>query len=560
MREEVHGEEATMIDGKHKPAPRTEPLGRLRKRLDGLFAPRGPVPEDQLLFARLLNGLFLASIPVLLSIIVVRLALGIKLSETANLALLVLVAVSVLGALILRSGRVCFAGSVLTFALWAAGSFISWMYFGIRDVAAVIPLFAVLIAFVVLPWQAGFLLTVLSIGSIWLSVARELRSPHRPEIATPPDAGLAFTVILILVGLLALAFGETLRRAVRRTIATQQSLSKSENELASILQRTPDIIYRLDAEGRIAYVNDAVRRYGYEPSKMLGTHLLDYVHPEDRDLAKHHADERRTGDRSTKALEIRLLTCQSNERAAEYAAAPVFHEPVFLLEAEGLYEDGPEPRRRLGTQGIARDITERKRAEEALKKSEEKYSKVFQAAPVGVAVASLDDARVLDVNGEFEKIFGFSHDELVDHSALDVGLWENPEERKHVIDLIRGGDPAKELEVRLRAKDGQVRTLRYNGHQIDIGGVAFLITTVVDITDRKRVEEALKKSEEKYSTVFHSAPAGFIVASLDQARILDVNEEFAKVFAKEPPARTTVEARLAEPEMLVEIEAIAWVG
>ena len=206
-----------------------------------------------------------------------------------------------------------------------------------------LPLLAVLIAFLALPWMAGILLTVLSIGSIWLLTALELHGLRRPDAPNPVDIGFTLTAIFILVSLVALVCGQILRHAVRQTIATKQALSKSEKELSSILQRTPDIIYRLDSHGRITFVNEAVRRYGYDPLKMIGTGLLDYVHPEDRDLARHRVDERRTGDRSTKTLEIRLLTSWGSERVAEYTAVPVFKAPVFLLQAEGLYENETGP-------------------------------------------------------------------------------------------------------------------------------------------------------------------------------------------------------------------------
>jgi PAS domain S-box-containing protein len=469
--------------------------------------------------------LLLASIPVLLSIFAVRVALGTALTETSNLTLIALTAAVLVSALILRSGRIDLSGFVLVLALWAAGTFLTWMYSGFRDVAAILPLLAVLVAFLVLPWYAGTLLAAVSIGSVWLLVALGLRGLRRLDVSNPVDIGFIFTAVFILDGLVAFVSGQILRYAVRKTIATQQSLSESEKELSSILKKTPDIIYRLNPEGRIAYVNDAVRRYGYDPAKMVGTYLLDYVHPEDRDLARHRVDERRTGDRRTKALEIRLRTRLGEEKVAEYIAMPVFREIVFLLDAEGLYENGTGPKRYVGTQGIARDITDRKRAEEALKKSEEKYAKVFRAAPAGVSVASLFEARFLDVNEEFKRFMGFERDELIGRSAFDIAAWVNPEERAHIVDLLRGGEPVRDLEVHLRVKSGDVRTVRYNGQQIDIEGTACLLSAFEDITDRKRAEEALKKSEEKYATVFHSSPAGICIATLDEARYVDVNEE-----------------------------------
>jgi len=480
----------------HKPSHRAVKLAHLRERIAGLFAPREAVSQDRAIATRLLRGVLFVSLPILLSAIAVHWVLGKGLTGTENLTLMALTVVGFLAALILRFGYVNFSGFVMTFALWAGGTFITWMDFGFRDVAAILPLLSVLIAFLVLPWIAGILLTFLSVSSIWLVTALELHGLRAPSAPNPVDMGFTLTAIFILVSLVALVCGQILRRAVRQTITTQQALSKSERELSSILQRTPDIIYRLDTDGRLTFVNEAVCRYGYDPLKMIGTRLLDYVHPEDRDLANHRLNERRTGDRRTKTLEIRLLTAWGSERVAEYMAVSVQQVPVFLLQAEGLYESGTGPEHYIGTQGIARDITDRKRAEEALKESEEKYSKVFRAAPAGVAVASLDEARFLDVNEEFERIYGFSRHELIGRSAFDIGLWFDAVEREHILNLLRKGEPVKELEVQARTKNGDVRTVRYNGQLIDIGGIACLISAVVDITDRKRLESQLLQAQK----------------------------------------------------------------
>ena len=480
-----------------KPGRVAETLRLLRKRLGGLFAPRRPVPREQVLSAQLLNDLFLGSFPVLFATVLVRLGLGIPLTETASFTLLALIAAGLLGALVLRSGRVYLSGFLLAFSLWAAGTFIAWTYFGTRDATAFIPLFAVLIAFVVLPWQTGLLLSILNVGSIWLYVARELRGVHRSEVALPLDAGLTFTTILALVSLLAFVFGQILHRAVRRTIATQQALSSSEKELSSILQRTPDIIYRLDPEGRIRYVNDAVRRYGYEPSEMMGTHLINYVVPDDRDLALHRVNERRTGERSTEAFEIRLLSRRGRERVAEYTTVPVFQEPVFLFEAEGLYESSAgSAAGYVGTQGIARDITDRKQAEEALRKSEEKYSKVFQAAPAGFIVATLDGARILDVNEEFERISGYRREELVQRSASELGLWAIPRDRERVLSLLRVGRSAMDVETQGYTKAGELRTVRCNAQRVEIAGIPCLLLAVQDITDQRHLEAQLQQAQK----------------------------------------------------------------
>ncbi len=137
------------------------------------------------------------------------------------------------------------------------------------------------------------------------------------------------------------------------------ALMATKQEIESIVKTVPDIIYRLDARGRLTFVSDSVKRYGYLPEELLGTNVMKIVYPEDRAKTIHRIKERRTGDRSTKSFETRLIT--KNQTAVSFE--------VFIISAEGLYSPANSGQRTfLGTQGIARDISERKLAEEEREK------------------------------------------------------------------------------------------------------------------------------------------------------------------------------------------------
>ncbi len=124
--------------------------------------------------------------------------------------------------------------------------------------------------------------------------------------------------------------------------------------LPSLIQSIPDIIYKLDIEGNIIYVSDAVRGYGYSPEELVGTPVLELVHPEDREKAQLRINERRTGDRRTQALEVRLFTKDLRIVPFELNSQGGIDEPRFLIHAEGLYGSrDSKPDTWQGTQGVA---------------------------------------------------------------------------------------------------------------------------------------------------------------------------------------------------------------
>ena len=148
----------------------------------------------------------------------------------------------------------------------------------------------------------------------------------------------------------------------------EMALIAAKQEIESIVKTVPDIIYRLDPYGRITFVSDSVKRYGYQPEELLGTKVMKIVYAEDRAETVHRIKDRRTGERSTKSFETRLITKNH---------APVSFD-VFTLSAEGLYDPGKFGLGTfLGTQGIARDITARKQAEEEREKLHSKLQEAF---------------------------------------------------------------------------------------------------------------------------------------------------------------------------------------
>lgn len=199
------------------------------------------------------------------------------------------------------------------------------------------------------------------------------------------------------------------QRADRMNAANALFLLKSsENQLNSIIKAIPDIVFRLDAAGRITFISPAVQKYEKRPEDILGKHILEIVHPQDRGAATYRINERRTGGRATSDMELRLLLLQRT-RADKEAAG------YFSISAEGVYGvESPGHTLFLGTQGIARDISKRKQLEYQLERSQKME-----------AIGNLAAGVAHDLNNILSGIFSYPELMMIDlpkESPLRSGL------------------------------------------------------------------------------------------------------------------------------------------
>jgi len=288
----------------------------------------------------------------------------------------------------------------------------------------------------------------------------------------------------------------------------EESLRASEEKLRLTFETIGDGITITDMEGRIVSVNAAMCRMGgWDREEVIGKQGFDFIAEQDREEALRSM-LKVFGEGSSIVTEYSLLKKDGQEYPVEASA-------VILRNASG---DA------VGLISVARDVTERKRMEEALRDSEERLRTFIENAPDAIYIFDLM-GNLIDGNRSAEELVGYSKEELVGKNFLDIGIL--PEE--YALDAVglleqsRGGEMVQPVAIELIKKDGSRIAVETTSFPVKTRGKIEVLGIARDVTERKRTEEALRASEEELRITFASISDAIIITD-EQGAIIDAND------------------------------------
>lgn len=289
---------------------------------------------------------------------------------------------------------------------------------------------------------------------------------------------------------------------------------KVVEQLRSILDTAVGGIITMDETGKIETVNPAVERiFGHEPSNLVGENV--------RTLIPELFDGVEAGRQSEQLAggEPNILGVGREVEGQRDDGTTV---PVELAMCE-VQAGG----RRLYT-AFVRDIRERKRLEEALRMSEERFSKAFRGSPDALLMTRIE-GDILEVNDGFEEIFGYTREEVTGRTTEDLRLYERMEDRDRALALFTENGYLSDFSVDLRTKSGEVRHTTLSSERITLEDEPCLLAIIRDETDRRNAERALQESEKRYRAIFELSAVGQTELELPTRRFLAVNRRFCEI-------------------------------
>ncbi len=290
-----------------------------------------------------------------------------------------------------------------------------------------------------------------------------------------------------------------------KTEKAEELLRLSEERYRNLFENAKDVIILFDLKGNVTSANKGAEKYGFNKNRMLGKNMLKFVSK--RYWPKLLKDVAQIALGKTAEGRIEIHT-PKGDKIAEYRSSPIFSN-----------------NRVVGIQTILEDTTEHKKAEETLRESEEKYRNLFESA--------MDAIVTLDLKGSITAVnnsvlrFGYKKEDLVGKNILDFVSKEYWPAVMRDFSKVAQGEPAKN-EVELAAPAGKILVEYHAGAIVKENNVAGVQINIRDVTERRKSEELLRESEERFRGLFESIqdPVGIFVGK--EGHLIDYNTAFKK--------------------------------
>jgi PAS domain S-box-containing protein len=280
----------------------------------------------------------------------------------------------------------------------------------------------------------------------------------------------------------------------------QEQSAESERRLAVLMANLPGMAYRCrnDEFWTMTFVSEGCRELtGFPSDHLLENRRIRYaelIHPDDRPMVWERVQQS-LKDHSPFNLTYRIHTAGG-------------HEKWVMEKGQGvLSRDGEVA----AIEGFITDITDRRRTEEALRQSEAKFRLAFKTSPDAINLNRLTDGMYIDINEGFTQLTGYTREDAIGKTSLDLNIWADPRDRQRLLEGLRGEGYVENLEARFRRKNGEVGTGLMSARVLRLEQEDLILSVTRDITERKQVEDALRESENRYHQLFDASTDAILV-------------------------------------------------
>jgi len=288
-----------------------------------------------------------------------------------------------------------------------------------------------------------------------------------------------------------------------------------EGFLRALIENSLEGIAVIGGDGTIKYESPSVKQVvGYEPGELLGRNMLELIHPDDVRNAAESLERLFKGLEQTASMQVRFLHKDGSWRIIEGVGKNLLHDP----KVNGIVAN-------------YRDISERKEAEDSLRRAEEYFRALTENSLDFIAVIN-SDGSVRYESPSVERVLGYRPEERIGKSGLEHIHPEDMSEAANLlVRLVETPGTTVRVQARFRHKDGSWRVLDVVAQNL-LGNpaVAGIIANMRDVTEQKKAEEGLRKSEHNYRVLFESRIDGAAVIDAETMKVVLANETAAKMY------------------------------